>query len=360
MKTTKHILTLMISAGMLATLSSCSREDDPIPDIPPSEGTSMELNGGEGGADAENTVFVDLSTAKQTAVARDSWNLAFYNGDAFRVRLNNTSGSSAIEVDATDLSAVSESDINPDDLAIQLGDPDGFGNIDDLTGDISKTLIPEVSEEEASNKVYVINPKGGHHGQTISVDDLYKVRITRSGSDYQLEYAALNDTETKTATISKDDTYNYQFFSFTDGAVSVEPAKADWDFRFTWSLHTGQMPTGELYPYSYSDLILINHMNGVEIAEVIFQDEDGSSNDNPDYESFEAGNVSELTFSKEEGAFASTWRKTTGTPLGALYDRYYVIKDAAGNVYKLKFISMGVGEDAGTRGYPELEYKLVQ
>ena len=360
MKTTKHILSLILTAGVLISFSSCSRDDDPIPSIPPSEGTSLELNGGEGGADAENTVFVDLSAANQEAVKRSSWDLAFFNGSNFRVRLNNTSGASAIAVDASDLSALSASDINLEDLAIQLGSPGAFENIDDLTGDITKTLIPEISEDASANKIYVVNPQGGHHGQTINADDLFKVRISRVGQDYQLEYAPLNDTDVKSASISKDSDYNYQFFSFTNGAIEVEPAKTAWDFRFTWSLHTGAMPTGETYPYGYSDLILINQLGGVEIAEVVFQDAEGASNGNPDYDSFSADNISEVSFSSEEGAFASTWRKTTGTPLGAQYDRFYVIKDGDGNVYKLKFISMGVGEDAGTRGYPELEYKLVQ
>ncbi|WP_255157753.1 HmuY family protein [Siphonobacter sp. BAB-5385] len=40
-------------------------------------------------------------------------------------------------------------------------------------------------------------------------------------------------------------------------------------------------------------------------------------------------------------------------------DRFYVIKDAAGNVYKLKFINY-TSTDGGERGYPNIEYKLVK
>jgi hypothetical protein len=36
-----------------------------------------------------------------------------------------------------------------------------------------------------------------------------------------------------------------------------------------------------------------------------------------------------------------------------------VVKDPAGNYYKLKFISMGLN-DGGSRGYPVVEYKLVK
>jgi hypothetical protein len=37
-----------------------------------------------------------------------------------------------------------------------------------------------------------------------------------------------------------------------------------------------------------------------------------------------------------------------------------VVKDPAGNYYKLKFVSMGVGGDGGVRGNPVVEYKLVK
>src|SRR5690606_16913527 len=149
---------------------------------PPSDGIELKLDGGEGGASAENTVFVDLSTDKQEAVKRISWNLGFYSGSQFRVILNNTAGASALKVEKTDLNAVSESDINLDDLAIGLGEPGAFDNIDDLTGDLTKTLIPEISATESSNQIFVINPIGGSHGTTITTDNLYKVRIIRSGN----------------------------------------------------------------------------------------------------------------------------------------------------------------------------------
>ncbi|OAV66454.1 hypothetical protein Barb6_01637 [Bacteroidales bacterium Barb6] len=37
-----------------------------------------------------------------------------------------------------------------------------------------------------------------------------------------------------------------------------------------------------------------------------------------------------------------------------------MVQDPAGNVYKLKFNAMGVGNDGGVRGKPEIEYALVK
>src|SRR5690606_27732070 len=146
-----------IALGMTMAMTSCSEKSNPIPEIPPSDGTEMTLNGGEGGSAAENTVFVDFSAGKQSSVNRKSWNLGFYNGDQFRVVLNNTAGASAIEVNKTDINAVSEVDISVQDLVIPLGTAGAFHNVDDLTGDLSKTLIPEITTNENESKVYVIN-----------------------------------------------------------------------------------------------------------------------------------------------------------------------------------------------------------
>lgn len=354
---------LFLFIGTSLAFSSCERDDNPIPEIPPSDGTGLTLNGGEGGSSAENSVFVDLSADKQTSVKRTSWNLGFFNGSQFRVVLNNTAGASAVQVDATDLNAVSESDLNLDDLAIALGSPNAFDNIDDITGDLSQTLIPEISSTAANSKVFVINPVGGGHGDVISADNLFKIRVLRAEDGYELQYAKLNDTEFSTLNVSKDEAYNFSYVSFTEGLLDVEPLKAEWDFQWTWSLYAGTLPSGESFPYGYSDLIFINHHAGVSAAELVFEDEDGAATGTPNYDEFTEADLSGVSFDDSRGVIASNWRATTGEAAGVKYDRFYLIKDSSGNVYKLRFISMGAGNpptDGGTRGYPELEYKLVK
>ncbi|WP_199221577.1 hypothetical protein, partial [Desulfonatronum sp. SC1] len=55
-----------------------------------SNGGTMTLQGGEGGASAVNSVFVNFRSNQQTQIRRDSWELAFWCGDDFKVILNNT------------------------------------------------------------------------------------------------------------------------------------------------------------------------------------------------------------------------------------------------------------------------------
>lgn len=352
----------MLAMGISLAMASCKQNSNPIPEIPASEGTEMTLNGGEGGSAAQNTVFVDFRSDKQHDVKRTSWNLGFYNGSQFRVVLNNTAGASAIKINKTDLNEVTEADVNVEDLAIALGEAGAFENIDDLTGDLSKTLIPEISTNANDNPVYVVNIAGGSHGAALNPADLFKIRILRTGNDYTLQFAKLNATSFETLTLKKDADFNFNYFSFEKGIVEVEPAKTDWDFQWTWSLYFGGSGAA-MYPYGYSDLIFINYLAGVTAAEVIFKDSEGKTNGNPSYEDFSEQNLSTITFSNSKGVMASTWRVTPspspGVVAGTRKDRFYVLKDGSGNVYKIKFNSF-TPEDAGKRGFPELEYKLVK
>ncbi len=360
--TTNTVKYIMLAMGVTLAMASCKRDNNPIPEIPVSEGTEMTLNGGEGGSVAENTVFVDFSADKQHAVKRSSWNLGFYSGEEFRVILNSTTGASAIKLNKTDLNAVSEQDVNLEDLSIALGTSGAFENIDDLIGDLTKTLIPEISSSNDENQVIVMSIAGGSHGAALNPADLFKFRILRNGNDYTLQYAKLNATTFETLTVKKDRDFNFNYFSFEKGLVEVEPAKKDWDFQWTWSLYFGGSGAA-MYPYGYSDLIFINHLAGVTAAEVIFKDAQGKANGNASYEEFGEKNLSGITFSNARGVIGANWRVTPspspGVVAGARKDRFYVLKDGAGNVYKIKFNSF-TPEDAGKRGFPELEYKLVK
>lgn len=320
-----------------------------------SEGSQVTLNGligGEPGSAAGNSVFVDFSNNQQTAIARTAWDLGFYNGEDFRVIINNTSGASVIAVDNNDISAVDADDINTDNLAL------GFGSgtldiIDDPSGDISNTAIPAIAAASTDNKVYVINTVGGS-GTVGATEDLIKVRILQSGEGYTLQYAKINETTFTEVEVEKNAAYNFQYFSFATGAVDVEPAKSKWDIEWTWSIFQTENPpgSGAYLPYGFSDLVFSNYLAGTEVAEVL--------TNTIAYDDFDEADLSTLTFSAERNAIGSGWRVTSPTTsAGVKTDRFYVIKDSSGNIYKLKFVSFHPN-DGGTRGNPVLDYSLVK
>ena len=79
-------ISLIALAAILFT--ACKKDKDPVIIIKPSTGAQVEFNGligSESGSSAGNSVYLDLSTDKTTAVARASWDLGFYSGSDFRV-----------------------------------------------------------------------------------------------------------------------------------------------------------------------------------------------------------------------------------------------------------------------------------
>lgn len=312
-----------------------------------SEGTSIQLNGlidKESGASAGNSVFLDLSANTQTPVARDSWDLGFLSGTDFRVIINNTNVASAIEVNKTDINTVTAADLDVTKLGLGQG-VGTFSLFDDVTGDLTKTVIKAVSATDADNKVYVINRTGGT-GAVLPNDQLYKVRVIRKGTGYTLQYAKLTETTHKTLDITKDAAYNFQFASLvTEKVVNVEPQKARWDIVWGYSIYF----TGTI-PYAFSDLVFLNTQAAIEAAEVLTT--------TATYDAFAEANLTGITFSKDRDVIGSKWRATTGT-VGVKTDRFYLIKDSSGNIYKLRFVNFHAS-DGGERGRPKLEYKLVK
>lgn len=344
----------------LTAFSSCKKDENPIIEIPASAGSTLTLNGligNESGTSAGNSVFVDFSKDKQVSVARNSWDLGFYAGAEFRVILNHTLGATAIALDKTDLNTVTAADTitiaTGATLALGQGQG-GFSTIDPVTGlaaaYLSGTVIKEVSATEGANKVYIIN-RGG--SDATDKRGWQKVRIIRNGNGYTLQYAKINETTFKTLNVAKDPAFNFNFISFNTGIVQIEPAKADWDIE--WSLSTYlASPT---IPYTFSDFVLTNFVGGVTAAEVIFNG--AEANNTVNYTDFKEANLTGISFVASREAIAGKWRITSGTPVGVKTDRFYLIKDGTGNVYKLKFVSFHAN-DTGVRGKPVITYELVK
>ena len=95
--------------------------------------------------------------------------------------------------------------------------------VDDSTGDITKTAIAAVSSTDSDNKVYllylgnkpaaaapVLGKEGAAGGDTRGWK---KIRVLRSGSDYKVQYADIASTTHEEIVISKNSAYNFTFLS---------------------------------------------------------------------------------------------------------------------------------------------------
>lgn len=346
----------------VAALVSCSKDKDPVIVIPPTSGSTMTLEGLDGketgstpGANANNSVFVDFSTDKQTKVLRSSWDLGFYCGNDFKVKLNNTTFAFAKVTSKTDINAVGSTDTAGVLLTFNQGNPPKLTTnvTDDISGDLSKLVIPTISATELDNKVVIIN-RGIAGG--VAARDFMKVRILRNGTGYTLQYAKLTETTFKTVQVSKNNDNDFIYVSLDNGTtVSDFPAKQDWDIQWTVGTYTTKFGADDVF-YPFSDLIFINNLSGVTAFERVYADANTAADA---YTKFNKDSVAKYTFLNDRNVISSNWRATTGAGKGVKKDRFYIVKDPAGNVYKLKFLSF-TEEDGGTRGKPEIKYELIK
>lgn len=315
--------------------------------------TYDNINIDGGGPTYPNKVFIDLSANRQKAVNRTTWDLGFYTDPStYRVIINSSSAMMAKQLAKNDMNAVSSADTAgiSGQIAFSLFAPDpvSLPYIDYPNGDLTKTAIAEISANAADNKVYIVN-RGMGIGSPAPARGWKKIRILRNTTGgYTLQYADLNATTFQEMNISKDATYFFNYVNLDGNTADVEPAKRQWDIAWTHFSNTTNFGTGEV-PYLYQDIILQN--KNVQTAKVMTATKA--------FADFVAADTSSVTFSTNQIAIGADWR-SGGGPTSApavRTDRYYIIKDANNNIYKLRFTALTQG---GQRGYPAFEAALLK
>ena len=322
---------------------------------------TMDIQGG--GPTYPNKVFIDLSANRQTAIDRTTWDFGFSSSTDFRVILNSSNGMMARAIDKTDLNAVTAADTVGFGAQLSLSAvfaaiitdptpdwvPTAITWIDDPTGDLTNTAIASVSATDTENKVYIVN-KGDGPGTPATELGWKKIRIVRNGTGYTLQHADINATTFSEIQITKDTEFAFQYVSMATGSVDVEPATARWDIAWTGFTNSTDFGSGPV-PYYFQDIILQNK-NGVETAELLIANVG-------EYADFDGADLTGLIFDTSQINIGSKWRSGGGPGGGPSLktDRFYVIKDADGNVYKLKFTAL---TQNGERGKPAIEFALLQ
>jgi hypothetical protein len=312
-----------------------------------------------GGSNEPNQVYFDLSTGQYKEVVRTSWDLGFYSGTDFRVVINGSLGMAVKQVNTTNIDIPQTSDAT---VAIGTFDPTNLAYVDSANGALTGTAVAEVSANDDDNKVYIVNmgysiPTIPASPGSISVAGAQrgwkKIRVLKNADGYTLEYADIAATAHSTVTITKDQAYNFTFFSLANGTtVQAEPQKAAWDLNFTTftnEVFSGDVSSGS---YFFSDFVVSNTKGGVRAYQVLTS--------TSTYDSFTLANVTAANFDANEAqdqrAIGANWRNVI--PIELYSDRFYVIKDPAGNIYKLRFTAML--SQSGDRGNPQFQYALLQ
>ncbi|WBL25893.1 HmuY family protein [Zunongwangia sp. HGR-M22] len=382
-------------------LFSCSSDDDNgggIIEIPAVESAVLDIE--SGGSNEPNQVYIDLSTEETNVVRRDSWELGFVSTEN-RVILNASILVSAAKLEGIyDIDAVNDDTelsapmtlkflnqgFQPTEVTVSTlselkeGIPVGYhmyGNLennitftDDSTGDLDKTAIGDIANTEAEAEVIIVSlgkeiPPASEDGSLNHTGEdrgFYKIKVFMNNNDYVLQYAPLSSDTHKEVVITKDEAYNFSAFSLeNDTEVEVEPGVGNWDLNYTSVYSYYGSSRGLVAGVTYSDYVVHNTLNGVGVYMVLTEgpaEEEGGApvpTDEPSYDEFTLDDVQENEFVYDDRALiASEWRSNSE---GALSDRYYIVKDADGNFYKLQFTALFNTD--GERGYPQIRYDLL-
>ena len=313
-----------------------------------STGATVTVNGG--GAAFPNRVFIDLSANRQTAIKREEWDFGFYQKDGeYKVILNNSLAMMAKATSKTNINDVVPADSAGlgSTLNINAFLTTNMAHIDSPDGNLDALAIGSVSATESENKVFIVNR--GNDSNNVQ-RSWKKVRVLRNGTGYTIQHADIEANEFQTIDVPRDPDYLFAYVNLDNNTtVAVEPEKERWDIAF--STFMNQTNTGEgVVPYVFNDIILQNR-HGVETAMVMTS--------SVTYESFQEADLSGIIFSTSQINIGSGWRVGggPGTSPSIRTDRFYLIVDNAGNVYKARFTSLTTD---GERGRPVFEFSLVK
>lgn len=308
------------------------------------------INGG--GILFPHKVFIDLSANRTVAVNRNSWDLGFYCGsDDYRVILNSSAAMMAKQLTKNDISQVTAADTLgfSTQVAFSLYSPSvaQLPYIDYPNGDLTRTAISGVSATASDNLVYIVN-RGMAPGNPPAARGWKKIRVLREASGYRIQYADIASTSYQELVVPKEETYHFNFISFESGLLKAEPEKKKWDLAWTYFSNVANFGTGEV-PYLYQDMILLNR--GVQSVKIMTATKP--------FDAFGEADLIGLTYSSSQTAIGADWRSGGGPGVSPAVrtDRYYIVKDAGNNFYKLRFTAL---TQNGERGYPAYEAVLVK
>ncbi|WP_019039123.1 HmuY family protein [Psychroflexus tropicus] len=309
-----------------------------------------------GGPNQPNQVFVDLSSQSSATSRRDAWDLKFYNGEDFRVKLNGSLFMAAAELDVTDITNVTAEDVTALQGQVMVGtfNPTNMEYIDAPNGNLSGTAISEISATDAENKVYLLNlgneigteaPQPGSVAVAGEARGWKKIRILRDRENYILQHADLDDTDFQEIVINKNSQSSFTHVSLASNEVVQVNSDIRWDLNFT--VFTNEIPGAG--SYGFTDFIVNNSLNEVKAYMV----------ETSTYDEFNLEQVEDTNFTSDQRGIGSNWRVGGGPNSSPTLKEevFFVLKDGDENIYKLKFTALT--NENGIRGYPAFTYEKL-
>jgi len=321
-------------------VSSCFKEDDPVPPyVPPEDVISVSLQN----SIYNYQIYFDFSSGEITGQNKiTDWVLGFECGsEKYRIRINSSYFWGVAPTATTDFASLfpgktsyiwksDKSDGNPDSTAVG-----NWVNFD------SGTPV-------YSNEVYLLGRDDGDSYTAIKkVQFIYVDELS-----YKFIIAGIDESVGDTVTVLKNDDFSTVQYSISENkTMELEPKKGEWDILFTPYYTILYTDGGIRTPYFVRG-VLLNPYNVASSLDTIVEFR------NIDY-SIANSNV----FSTAQDAIGHDWKDymlgegSESAEYKVRKGYSYLIKDTDNELYKLRFTSFFSSE--GKKGYPSFEYTLL-
>lgn len=307
---------------------SCEKKELPAPAYDRGDVSTVQV---EMTSNYKNQVWVSLSDNKIVSTNyKTDWDLAFETSSTGNHIILNSS--KAMKVYKTNFATLSE-----------VTDTVGLGvnaKADMPSGNLDSTAI---GDWQNNNTVYVVNRGYSETGQHLGY---YKMKINSiSSNQFAFEYASISGSQVYQGVVSKDNSYNFMYFSFSSNQqVSIEPKKTQYDLCFTQYTHVFTNP------FQYYQVVgALNNTFNTRITKVMDKAfADVSINDT-------LGRI----FSTAKNVIGYDWKTYDLNLSQYTVDpaKVFIINDSKGFYYKLHFIDFYNAQ--GIKGYPSFEFKKL-
>jgi len=314
-------------------LSSCFKEDQKII-LPQNESIVQSFYMGNA---YQNQYFFNLEANEYTVSDLSNWDLAFSTSNENIIRINYGRDIFAYNTNKKQLElplSISPSEWKYDYPAAP---PD------------STVFIGWQNTDEWSN-VYIVDL-----GRSLQHKDRYLfLQIKAQGTEsYKIKFGYLSDTTNqREVEIPKNENVNFVYYSLQNQKFinDFEPNNSEWDILFTRYRHIFYLdPEGkEPFPYLVTGVLLNPNKVSMAIDSV------------SGFENISLASVQNLDFSTKEDGIGYAWKNFDYTVTFAYTinpNNIYVVKNASGSYFKIKFIDF-YNKDK-QRGYPKFEFQKI-
>lgn len=307
-------------------LGSCTKE---LPVGQYDRGDVEEVQVAMGGS-YENVVWVNLEDAAIVKTAsKFSWDLAFLTEDGTPyLVLNEAVAMKAVITDTEDWNAT----INPADYQDDISADHASGDLDSIRAgqwwEHGKVVLLDMGINASSN------PRGFCKFQGISYDNNTVV----------FKIARLDGSEEQTATITLDNQYTQQEYSFFNAEVTqVSPPKTDYDLIFTG------------YIEHFYDEGLEYQVTGVILNRYLTAAYRDTLND---FSALTATQITSENYTFDRNVIGYDWKYYDFDDAAYIIEEnLYLIQNQNGYTFKLRFTDFY--DETGVRGYPKFEVQLL-